>query len=101
MSAEADDAVALSFRHPFNLRHVIVRYGARFAVIPRNGHFTPRRCDNRAKVCGRCSPTDSVADFEQSGLFAGHFFTNSTRSMWVWPVRLSWPSSQLIVTYLD
>jgi len=34
MSAEADDAVALSFRHPFDLRHVIVRDGTCFAVIP-------------------------------------------------------------------
>jgi hypothetical protein len=34
MSTEPDDAVALSFRLPFDLRHVIVRDGTCFAVVP-------------------------------------------------------------------
>jgi hypothetical protein len=31
-----------------------------------------RRSDNDAKVRRRGSPTNTVADFEQSGLIAGH-----------------------------
>src|ERR1700726_4827958 len=34
-------------QRPFNLRHIAVRDGTRFSVIPRNGEFTPRRSDNR------------------------------------------------------
>jgi hypothetical protein len=44
-------------RHPFNLCHVVVRERACFSVIPRNGDFTPRRSDNRAKIGNRDAPT--------------------------------------------
>jgi hypothetical protein len=50
-------------------------------------------------------PPNAVADFEQSRLFAGHAlnlrpWTRSTRRISLWPVKLSWPSSYLMVTYL-
>jgi hypothetical protein len=59
-------------RHPLNPRHVVVGDRTCFSVIPRNGDLTPRRCDNRAKVRCRAAPTNTVADFECSGLVAGH-----------------------------
>jgi len=53
--------------------HVIMAYRISFAVVPRNRKLAPRRCDNRAKVSCLCSPANSVAGFEASGLIPGHF----------------------------
>jgi hypothetical protein len=125
--------------HPLNLRHIVVTYRTRLSVAPRNGHFTSRRSDNRAKIGCRGSLADAVAGFQSSGLFAGHWFsfrlrllgsiktkplktnaspktisevpralnsvpvissTNSTRFISPWALKLSWPSSHLMVTYL-
>jgi hypothetical protein len=37
-----------------------------------NGDITPGRSDNRAQVRCRSPPTNTIADFESSGLVAGH-----------------------------
>jgi hypothetical protein len=33
-------------------------------------------------------PTNLIADFQESGLFAGHVLTSSKRFIGVWPVKL-------------
>jgi hypothetical protein len=53
-------------RHRFNLRHVVVRDWVCFAVIPRDGDFTPRRSNNRTKIGGRVAPANTVANSESS-----------------------------------
>jgi hypothetical protein len=49
-----------------------VAYRTRLSIVPGNGDLAPGRSDNRAKIGGRGSPANAVADFELSGLFAGH-----------------------------
>lgn len=58
---------------PLNLPHVVVRNRTLFSVIPFNGNFTPRRSGNRTKIGLARTPTNAVASFQKSGLFAGHF----------------------------
>jgi hypothetical protein len=66
----------------------------------------PIRYSDGAKIGHRGSPANTVAYFEKPGLVAGHLrftlggSTSSIRFMSPWPVKLLWPSSHLMVTYL-
>ena len=61
-----------SIRHPFNLRHVVVLNRRVVAVIPVNRNLAPRCSNNRTKIVRRGAPAKAVADFQESGLVAGH-----------------------------
>jgi len=49
------------------------------AVIPLYDQTGPIRFGDRALVGLIALPANAVADFEESGLFAGHLLTNLTR----------------------
>jgi hypothetical protein len=86
-------------RCPFNLPHVVVQDRLLAAVIPFDGYTGPILCTDSAIVGVVVLPANTVADAKVSGLFAGHFFANSTRFMSPCPVKLWWPSSHLMVRY--
>jgi hypothetical protein len=48
-------------RHQFNLRHIMMAYRISFSILPSDGDFTPRRCDNRTKIGCRGSPANAFA----------------------------------------
>src|SRR5712664_2373428 len=61
-------------RHPLNLRHIVVPNEIRVIVVPTNSDFAPSRSGHRTKIGRALFPTNAVADFESSGLLAGHDF---------------------------
>jgi len=68
------------------------------AIIPLDGYTGPIRFNDGTLVGVIVLPAYLVADLERSGLIADHGFANSTRFIPLWPVKLLWPSSHLIVT---
>jgi hypothetical protein len=64
------------------------------SVIPIDCDSAPIRPDNCALIGGACFPANSVANFEKSGLVAGHLrfalggSTRSTRFISLWPEKL-------------
>ena len=62
-----------SRRHPLNLCHLIVKNGLLAAIIPFDGDASPIRFSDCARVILIVVPANTVADFELSGLVAGHW----------------------------
>ena len=59
-------------RHPFNLRHIVVLDRRAVAVIPVDGNLAPRFFNDRADIIRCGAPTNPVANFKKSRLFARH-----------------------------
>jgi hypothetical protein len=69
-------------RHSLNLSHVVVKNGLLATAIPFDGYYArPIRFSDGATVGLIVSPTNAVADFEQSGLIAGHCATCRSRDV--------------------
>src|SRR5260221_2167731 len=91
--------------HRLNSRHVVVKNVLLAATIPFDGYARPILFNDGALIGWIVLPANAVERLEESGLVAGHFpdfraTTSSTRFISWWPVKLSWPSSHFMVTYL-
>jgi hypothetical protein len=91
--------------HPLNLRHIVVQNLLLAATIPFDGYARPILFNDGALIGWIVLPANAVERLEKSGLVAGHLpdfrvTTRSTRFISWWAVKLSWPSSHFMVTYL-
>jgi hypothetical protein len=59
-------------RCPLNPRHVVVMDGARPTIIPFDHHTAPFVAGDCAHISDIALPANTIADFEPSGLVAGH-----------------------------
>jgi hypothetical protein len=64
-------------RHPLKLYHVVMHNGLHAAIIPLDGNARPIRFSDSALIDLIVFPANAVADFQESGLFAGHWATTS------------------------
>jgi hypothetical protein len=67
--------------HPFNLTHVVMRNSLFGAIVPFNRYASPIRFCDCALIASVVLPTNRVADFEGSGLAAGHFTSIGSRPL--------------------
>ena len=61
------------------MSHIVVKNFPLIAIVPFDSYSRPILFNDAAKVGCHCPPTNAVANFEKSGLLAGHF---------VWPNAL-------------
>jgi hypothetical protein len=54
------------------LRHIVVLDSVGVAIVPSDGHTAPICSDNGALIGDTRFPANTVANFEKSGLIAGH-----------------------------
>ena len=60
------------YRHPLNLRHIVVKNGLLATIIPFDSYARPILFSDGALIIWISIPADAVADSEGSGLVARH-----------------------------